>query len=328
MSEQNASQQPAQPQQSEQTQQSERSAPTAPIVHEFVAAGPIDVNIQNLRGDIALRAEEGTAVRVELRPTGQAGREIADRMRVRFEQERLTVDAPAEEAQHLGDLVMGLGRGSGSWGDRISRGLRTAVRSVGGLTGELDLVVVVPARSRVVVHDGSGAIAVAGALARIEARAGAGDVVLERGAEEESRLATGAGDIVVAPVDGSAAVTTGTGDVVLAPVGGRIAVTTGTGDVDLAELGGEAAITTGVGDIQVRRARSGHLHARSGLGSVTVRVLPGTAARVDLATGLGDRDVRLTPADGAGEAERTLVIEGRTAKGDLRVLRAEPEPAS
>jgi hypothetical protein len=267
-------------------------------------------------------------------------------MRVRFEQERLTVDAPAEEAQHLGDLVMGLGRGSGSWGDRISRGLRTAVRSVGGLTGELDLVVVVPARSRVVVHDGSGAIAVAGALARIEARAGAGDVVLERGAEEESRLATGAGDIVVgpaagdvhattgsgdvtlAPVDGSAAVTTGTGDVVLAPVGGRIAVTTGTGDVDLAELGGEAAITTGVGDIQVRRARSGHLHARSGLGSVTVRVLPGTAARVDLATGLGDRDVRLTPADGAGEAERTLVIEGRTAKGDLRVLRAEPEPAS
>jgi hypothetical protein len=57
-------------------------------------------------------------------------------------------------------------------------------------------------------------------------------------------------------------------------------------------------------------------------------VLPGTAARVDLATGLGDRDVRLTPADGAGEAERTLVIEGRTAKGDLRVLRAEPEPAS
>lgn len=324
---------------------SEQSAPLDPIVHEFVASGPIDANIQNLRGDIALRAEPGTAVRIELRPADEAGRELAQRMRVRFDQERLTVDAPADEAQRFGDLVMGLGRGTGSWGEKISRGLRSAARGVAGLTGQLDLVIVVPARSRLVVHAGAGDVVVTGALARLEARTGAGDIALEHGAEEESRLTTGTGDITVgaaagdvhattglgditlAPVTGAVRATTGTGDIVLAPVGGRIGATTGTGDVDLAELDGEATVTTGVGGISIRRARSGHLHARSGLGDVTVRVAPGTAARVDLATGLGERDVRLTPTDGAGTAERTLVIEGRTAKGDLRVLRAEPETA-
>ncbi|WP_062946538.1 hypothetical protein [Brachybacterium sp. sponge] len=329
----------------DRTAHDQGSAPLTPIVHEFVAAGPVDANIQNLRGDVVLRTRPGTAVRVELRPADEAGRDLARRMRVRFDQERLTVDAPADEAQRFGDLVMGLGRGTGTWGEKISRGLRSAARGVTGLAGQLDLVIEVPARSRVTAHAGAGDLSVTGDLGRLEARTGAGEIAVERGAEEATHLTTGTGDIavgpapgdvhattglgdiVLAPVTGAVRATTGTGEVVLAPVGGRIAVTTGTGGVDLAELDGEAVITTGVGGISIRRALSGTLQARSGLGDVTVRVAPGTAARVDLATGLGRRDVRLTPADGAGDAERTLVIEGRTAKGDLRVLRAEPEDA-
>lgn len=323
----------------------EHTDPHAPIVHEFTADGPVDADLRTLRGDVVLRAEPGTALRVELRPLDRAGRELAERMQVRFDRQRLVVDHPEGEAQDLGDLLEQVTSGEGSWSERLSRGLRAATRGATGWAGQLDLVVVLPARSRVDLRAGSGDVVVSGALARLGIASGAGDIAVERGADESVRVESGAGDIsvgptagdlraksgtggvVLGPVDGAAQAATGAGDIVLGPVGGSIAATTGAGDVDLAELSGEATITTGTGDITVRLARSGLLRARSGVGDVTVHVAPGTATRVDLATGLGERDVRLAPVDGAGEAERTLVVEGRTAKGDLRVLRAESETA-
>lgn len=323
----------------------EHTDPQAPIVHEFVADRPVDADLRTLRGDVALRAEPGTSLRVELRPVDRAGGELAERMRVTFDQQRLVVDHPEDEAQDLGDLLESITSGKGTWGERLTRGLRAATRSAAGTTGQLDLVVVLPARSRVTLRAGSGDVTVTGALARLEIGAGAGDIAVERGADESVRVESGAGDISVGPttgdlraksgsgdvrlgpVGGAAKVSTGAGDIALGPVGGQIAATTGTGDVALDGLAGEATLTTGVGDITIRTALSGHLRARSGVGDVTVHVAPGTATRVDLATGLGERDVRLAPVDGAGDAERTLVIEGRTAKGDLRVLRADTEPA-
>lgn len=322
----------------------EHTDPLAPIVHEFVADGPVDADLRTLRGDVVLRAEPGTALRVELRPVDRAGRELAERMTVTFDQHRLVVDHPEDEVQDPGDLLEGLASGKGTWSERLTRGLRAATRGAAGRAGQLDLVVVLPARSRLALRAGSGDVSVTGALARLEIGAGAGDIAVERGADESVRVESGAGgiavgptsgdlraksgsgDVVLGPVGGAVTVSTGAGDIVLGPVGGHLAATTGAGDVDLAELSGEATVTTGTGGITVRLARSGLLRARSGVGDVTVHVAPGTATRVDLATGLGERDVRLAPVEGAGDAERTLVVEVRTAKGDLRVLRAESEP--
>lgn len=287
-----------------------------PIVHEFTATRPIDATVQNLRGDLIVRAEPGTAVRVELTPRGDAGRELAQEMQIRFESDRLFVDAPSEGAQVFGgsmsDLLRGLGGESGgtTWSDRLAAGLRSARRGIEGLAGALDITVLVPAGSRVVLHDGAGDVRVHGALATIEARTGAGDLTLCRGGEESTRL------------------TTGTGNITAGPFSGTLSATTGTGDVALEESTGRASITTGVGDVLVRSAVSGHLGIRAGLGDVRIHVAAGTATHLDLATGLGDRDVQLTPTDGAGAAERTLEVEAKTGKGDLRVLRAEPVPQS
>lgn len=313
----------------------------APTVHEFTASGPIDATLRNLRGDVVLRAEDGDAVRVELRPLDQAGRDLVERMRIDFDGARLTVDAPSDEPRRVSELFTSGARSDGSWTDQLLDGLRGALQDFGSLRGQLDLIVVVPTGSRVVLHDGAGDLAVSGQLGRLEARTGAGDIALECGAAQETRLntgsgdiaagptpgdltaTTGAGDIAVGPAEGAVTATTGTGDVILAPVAGPVSVTTGAGDVDLAQTSGEVSVTTSVGDIEVRRAASGRITARSGVGDVTVRVVPGTATRVELATGLGDRDVALDPADGAGAAERTLEIEAKTGKGDLKVLRAD-----
>lgn len=280
-----------------------------PLIHEFIAAGPIDLNIQNLRGGITLRAELGTTVRVELSPHGEAARQLVERMTVRFTEERLVVDVPSEGFGHVGADVGGFfrsfGTGNGaSLSDRIAVGVRSLVRGAEGLGGQLDITVVVPTGSRAVVGDGAGDVRIAGGLGRLEARTGAGELTVERGADQRNRLTTGTGNIRVGA---------STGD---------LTATTGTGDVLLDRIDGHVAATAGVGDVLVRHAGSGHLTARTGLGDVTVHVAPGTAARLDLATGLGSRDVQLTPADGAGAAERTVEIEAKSGKGDLRILRA------
>lgn len=265
----------------------------APTTRTFSSSTPIDVSVQNLRGDISLRAEPGDQIRVELAPHGQAGQELVARMEVRFEGGRLTVNAPAEEAQHvggrLGDLLRGMGGGEGSggsWTDRFASSMRSTWRSVEGLAGTLDVTVVVPEGSRAVLHDGAGDLRVSGELARVEARTGAGDVRVSN-----------------TPAD--------------------LSVTTGSGDITIEELRGDARLTSGVGDVTVSRALEGALRIRSGTGDVTVRVAEGTATKVDLATGRGDRDVRLSPTSGAGAAERVLEIHARSGVGDVRVLRAE-----
>lgn len=282
-----------------------------PRVHEFTADGPIDATIQNLRGAVTVRAEEVTAVTVTLTPRGKAGRELIERMAVRCADGRLTVDVPAGEADHLstglGDLLRGFGAGESgsSWADRLAGGVRNLVRGAEGLVGELAIDVVVPAGSSAIASTGAGDVGVGGDLARLEVKSGAGDLRIERSADHRTRLTTGTGNIVV---DG--------------PATGDLSVHSGAGDVTLQRTDGQVEVFTGVGDITVTCARSGRLSARTGLGDTEVRVASGTAARLDLATGFGDRDVQLTPTDGAGAAERTLEIDVKSSKGDLRVVRA------
>ena len=302
---------PQQPTPQQPTPQQPGPRPAAPLSHEFSASGPIDLNVQTLRGAITLRAEHGTAVRVQLTPHGDAAQELVERLTVRFEHDRLTVDMPSEGFGAVGGDIGGFFRSFGEQGatgfsDRIAQGMRSLARGAEGLGSRLDIAVMVPTGSRAVISDGAGDVNIHGLLARLEARTGTGDLTLDRGAEEANRLSTGAGTITVGPVAGD------------------LVAKTGTGDLSVAEAQGEVSLTAGVGDVTVRRAISGRLTVRTGLGDVLIQVEPGTATHLDLATGLGSRDVSLTPADGAGEAERTLESEAKSGTGDLRVRRAEP----
>jgi hypothetical protein len=250
------------------------------VVHRFRSPGPIHLNLQNLRGDISVRAGSGPEIQVELIPHGRSGRALVERMTVRLDHDRLVVDAPASEAHSVSGALQGLfgstagsdgGSGHGAtspWSDRLAEGLRSVVRGAEGLASSLTIWVSVPADSRAVINAGAGDIEVAGRFATLDVKAGTGDLRIEQAAQERSSL------------------------------------------------------TTGTGDITVARAETGTLTARTGLGDVAVRIAPGTAAHLDLATGFGERDVRLTPTAGAGAAQRTLTLEARSGKGDLRVTRA------
>ncbi|EWS81746.1 hypothetical protein BF93_15490 [Brachybacterium phenoliresistens] len=272
----------------------EEPAPAPPLVHSFSADGPIDMNVQHVRGNVSVRAEHGHAVRVELRPRGEAGRELAARMRIDFSGGHLRVDAPADEAGNLSATVGDLFRGSGgdaepggsggSFADRLGAALRTLTRTAGEIGSGLDLDIVVPVDSRAVVSVGVGDIRLHGSFGRADLKGA-------------------------------------TGDVELSDVDGTAQLVTGTGSVTIGALRGQATATTGTGSVRISRAERGTLRTRTGVGDIQIRVLEGTATRLDLATGLGDRSVDLTPTDGVPDAGRTLEIEARAGTGSIRVER-------
>lgn len=273
-------------------------APAAPLVHSFSADGPIDMNVQHLRGNVSVRAEHGHAVRVELRPRGEAGRELAARMRIDFSGGHLRVDAPADEAGNLsatfGDLFRSSGGSGaaeepaapgGSFTDRLGAALRTLARTAGGIGSGLDIDIVVPVDSRAVVSVGVGDIRLHGSFGRADLKSA-------------------------------------TGDVELSDADGTAQLVTGTGSVTIGALRGQATATTGTGSVRIGQAERGTLRTRTGVGDIQIRVLEGTATRLDLATGLGDRSVDLTPTDGVPDAGRTLEIEARAGTGSIRIERA------
>lgn len=99
---------------------------------------------------------------------------------------------------------------------------------------------------------------------------------------------------------------------------------TGTGGIDVVRAEGRSRLTAGVGDIRIARAASGLIDARTGLGAVEVAVPRGTAVLLDLATGDGQRDVRLDAAGQRGPVAHVPELKGRSGKGDARVVRLDP----
>lgn len=168
-----------------------------------------------------------------------------------------------------------------------------------GEAAMLDVEVMVPEHSRVVLSTGIGTVTVLGELARCEARSGTGQPHVQRAAVESTRLSTG------------------TGRIVLGATRGFVTANTGTGGIDVVRAEGRSRLTAGVGDIRIARAASGLIDARTGQGAVEVAVPRGTAVLLDLATGDGLRDVRLDAAEQRGPVAvgEPQVVLGRRSGG-------------
>jgi hypothetical protein len=68
----------------------------------------------------------------------------------------------------------------------------------------------------------------------------------------------------------------------------------------------------------------GSISVSTSSGEVGVGIAEGTAARLDLTTGSGVVTNLLEPADGPAEGDDTLLIQVRTASGDIDIHRAVP----
>lgn len=204
--------------------------------------------------------------------------------------------------------------------------------------GSVDVTIELPVGSRLGGGLGMGGIRSTGRLGDCRLRTGMGDVRLEHAADLE--IATGAGEVDVEHVAGRAAVASGSGAIRLGEIGGAAEVKTSNGDCRVDAVGGVLKIVSGNGSISVGSARSG-VHARtghgdiridevvrdsvsvaSGMGSLEVGVRAGTAARLDLGTGIGRVEHNLTDTDGPAPTEQTVDLRARTGMGDVLIRRA------
>src|SRR5262245_22205704 len=211
----------------------------------------------------------------------------------------------------------------------------------------VDVRIDLPAGSKVHVDAGVASIRCIGRLGESELKTGVGDI--EADEVRSVVVRSGAGDVTLDRVDGSAEVTTGSGAVSIASIAARAVVKDGNGAVWIGDVAGEAHVKAANGRITIDRARhsvtaktangpvrfgvveSGSVVAQSAFGTIEVGVRDGVAAWLDMDTKFGHVRNDLEAADRPVPAEDVVEIQAHTSAGDItihRVLGSEAAEAS
>lgn len=161
--------------------------------------------------------------------------------------------------------------------------------------------------------------------AQMEISVAAGDVdIAPRGVK--SKVKTGAGNVTASAFTDSE-VKTGAGDVKIDEVEGTD-VKSGTGDVQVERVvvTKKSEIKTGVGSINVGAVTGGEppttLKVKSGTGDVRVGIVEGTAAKLEVKTGLGQVRSELDGVSNVAEVTSKVFLEAKSGVGDVTIVRA------
>jgi hypothetical protein len=177
-----------------------------------------------------------------------------------------------------------------------------------------------------------------GHLGECRFKTGAGHFRLE--STGPLRLNTGAGHVTAAKVAGNAEIHTGSGRVVLGQIEGTAEVKNSNGHIEIDAVAGEARLRTSNGDISVERAgtgvdaktASGSLRLgevargavvlETGMGDLEVGIADGTAAWLEVNTGLGKVHNLLNSTERKPDETETVEVRARTNFGDVTIRRS------
>ena len=277
----------------------------------YSTPAPIDLAIHLPVGAIEVSASDRDDTVVTVAPSNPAkavDRRGADETTVEFDGTRLTVTGPRPRFSFIGP------------------------------SESVDVTVELPVGSRLTAELQVGGVRTTGRLGATRIKATMGPVDLD--ATGDLWLRAGHGNATVGTADGTAEITadhgqiqigSATGDTVLkashgsirvGASGGDLEAKLSYGDLEIAEALGSVSAKTAFGSIQLRQVSSGSIQVESGFGQITVGVLPGTPAWLDLAS--KDGHVR-NDLDGDGspdESEQTVAVRARTQFGNITVERA------
>jgi DUF4097 and DUF4098 domain-containing protein YvlB len=187
--------------------------------------------------------------------------------------------------------------------------------------GAVDIDIALPSRSRLKVSVASADVHAEGEFADCQVHSASGSLDVGH-VEGNLKVATASGSIAVQAVAGNVSVSTASGNATIGEVEGILAFKAASGDVSVARLSGGLRAKTASGSVTVATAVRGGISAFSSSGEVEIGVAEGTAARLDLSTGSGVVTNQLQAADGPAEGDDTLLIQVRTASGDIDIHRA------
>ncbi|CAN5134137.1 DUF4097 family beta strand repeat-containing protein [soil metagenome] len=277
----------------------------------FSTPSPIDlaINLQVGRIDVVAGDRQDTVVTVSPTSEGKAvDRRGAEETKVDFDGERLTITGPKPRFSIIGptesvDLVIELPSGSRFTADIPVGSVRTTGRlgatRVKASTGAVDL-------------DGTGDLWV---------RAGHGSIVVGS-ADGGIELIADHGNIRVGTVSGDTIMKSSHGNIGVDVCGGDLDAKLSYGDLEIGKARGSVTAKTAYGSIQVHEVASGSIDLESGYGGLTVGVLPGVPAWLDLSSREG-RVRNALDGDGAPEpGEQSVAVRARTHFGDIDIQRA------
>jgi DUF4097 and DUF4098 domain-containing protein YvlB len=258
----------------------------------FDTPEPIAVRVEAAAGSVRLVASDRNDTVVTVRPHDQsraADVRAADQTQIYYDNGRLTVSARR--------------------GFALFRG------------GEVEIDIALPSRSALKVSVASADVRAEGEFADCQVHSASGNIDVGH-VKGNLKAANASGSITVQTVAGDVSVSTASGSATVGEVDGVLAFKTASGDVSVARLSGGLRAKTASGSVRVATAVRGEISAFTASGEVGVGVVEGTAARLDLITGSGVVTNQLTSADGPAEGDDTLLIQVRTASGDIDIHRA------
>ncbi|MGW6445446.1 DUF4097 family beta strand repeat-containing protein [Lentzea sp. NPDC055074] len=205
-------------------------------------------------------------------------------------------------------------------------------------TRSVDIVLELPAGSKVDLDVTAGSARTSGVLGETEVDLSAGNIHLDR--TGQLRADTGAGQVKIGTVIGNAEVKTGSGHIRVGTVQGSLVVKNSNGHIDVGAVEGQLRARSANGDINVERAGA-FVEARTAMGSIEVAevvsdtvtlntamggieigIAQGTAAWIDAKTSFGRVTNTLDGSDGPGNSTQTVKVTAHTSFGDISVRRA------
>ncbi len=157
----------------------------------------------------------------------------------------------------------------------------------------------------------------------LNVRSGLGEITVE-GVSGSAEVHGGSSDILIGAVDGPADVSTGNGKVRVGVVTGPASVKASNGTVSVDRALSDITAVSSNGEVRVGEVARGKVSATSKNGAVEVGIREGSAAWLELNTGLGRVYNELASADApeAGEPGDRVEVHASTKLGNVTVRRA------
>lgn len=277
----------------------------------FSTPSPIDVAIHLPVGAVEIIASDRSDTIVTVvptNPTRAADRRGAEDTRVEFDGSRLTITGPKPRF------------------------------SIIGPSESMDVTVEVPTGSRLTSESSVGSVRTTGRLGATRIKASTGAVDVDATADLWLRAAHG--NATVGTADGSAEITADHGQIRIGTVTGSALLKASHGNITIGESGGDvdgklsygdleitralASVTakTAYGSIELREISGGSVQVESGYGQITIGVLDGVRAWLDLSSKDGRVRNQLDEGGSPVETDQTVAVRARTQFGDITVQRA------
>ena len=203
--------------------------------------------------------------------------------------------------------------------------------------GTVLITVDLPTGSRVAGDTAMGQFSCAGELGEVRLKTATGDILVEQARAPQLKTSTGrmivdrttghadltgAGEIRVREIDGTAVIKNINGDVVVGTSRGDLRIKTASGNITVQCAGGDVDAKTASGSIRLAEVVRGTVDLETTAGELEIGIRDGSAAWLNLDSKTGLVRNELDATDGPGTAPETVQVRARTYTGPIVIHRA------